>query len=396
MEVKAEDTANCAEFWNVFNEMLREIQKDENYYFNPKGFITDEAGANHNGIAAIYGEEGSNKSSTCQFHFKNQLELMLTRFPPTLLEQRNEFEMLMIQLLTVPILAEYHEIVSRIKIICALVPAIDGQVKWWLAHRYNLFPLFRGYCLTSLNMAKIGHSTLKKKKPLSLVDAAWEDVCTSIMQEQEQSAFLEGCARSSGRGPTATKLGEHAKRDQMARSREYQQAFREGRTSIVEDGGHFIPNKRAKHRPTQEGEDVQGREVTPQPTGSGQIPRRPLTTLNLYNRDNPLLLCFLAGHNIKQCYGCKNKFCQTMQSPPNDLIIKMQVIRDRLVDNKWVPGWKKSWGYFHLNINCLKLEKSILEVEDVYIPNDTRVNLTPAHVRKLEGMGWWTRVKMRA
>ena len=29
MEVKAEDTANCAEFWNVFNEMLREIKNDE-------------------------------------------------------------------------------------------------------------------------------------------------------------------------------------------------------------------------------------------------------------------------------------------------------------------------------------------------------------------------------
>ena len=137
---------------------------------------------------------------------------MLTRFPPTLLDQKNEFEMLMICLLTVPVLAEYHEIVSRIKAIYTLVPAIDRQVKWWLAWRYNLFPLFRGYCLASLNMAEIGHSTLKKKKPLALVDAAWEDVCTAIMQEQEHTAFLEGRARSSGRGPTATKLGEHAKR----------------------------------------------------------------------------------------------------------------------------------------------------------------------------------------
>ena len=126
MEVKAEDSANCAEFWNVLNEMLREIKNDDNYFFNPKQFITDKAGANHNGILAIYGEEGSNKSATCQFHFKKQLELMLTRFPPTLLDQKNEFEMLMICLLTVPVLAEYHEIVSRIKAICALVPAING------------------------------------------------------------------------------------------------------------------------------------------------------------------------------------------------------------------------------------------------------------------------------
>ena len=196
---------------------------------------------------------------------------MLTRFPLTLLDQKNEFEMLMIRLLTVLVLAEYHKIVSRIKAICALVPAIDRLVKWWLAQCYNLFCLYRGYCLTSLNMAEIDHSTLKKKKPLALVDAAWEDVCTAIMQEQEHTAFLEGRARSSGRGPTATKLGECAKRDQMMRSKEYQQAFREGRTSIIEEGGNFIPSKRAKHRPAEQiGDDVQGRDVPPQPTGSGQ------------------------------------------------------------------------------------------------------------------------------
>ena len=337
----------------------------------------------------------------------------------------------MTRLLTVPVLAEYHEIISRIKAICALVPAVEGQVIWWLARHYNLFPLFRGYCLTSLNMAEIGHSTLKKKKPLTLVDAAWEDVCTAIMQEQEHTAFLEGRCRSSAKGPTATQLGEHAKRDQMGRSREYQQAFREGRTSIIEEeGGNFIPSKRAKHRPAEQvGDDVQGIEVPLQQTTSTQggniqtnqentedgngednirridernevgrrstTPIRPLATLNMQNRDNPPLLCFLAGHNIKQCYGCKTKFGNSMQTPPNDIIIKMQVVRDRLLNNTWVPGWKRSWGYFHPNINCLKLEKSILEVEDIYIPTDTRVNMKPVHINKLKAIGWWERVKKR-
>ena len=424
MEVKAEDSANCAKFWKVFNEMLQELCNDENYYFNPRRFITDEAGTSHNGIAAIYGEQGSNKSSTCQLHFKKQLEAMLAKFPPPILEQRNEFEMLMTHLLTVPVLAEYHEIVSRIKAICTLVPAVEGQVKWWLARCYNLFPLFRGYCLTSLNMAEIGHSTL------ALVDAAWEDVCTAIMQEQEHTAFLEGRCRSSGKGPTATEIGESTKRDQIERSREYQQAFREGRTSIIEEeGGNFIPSKRAKHRPAEQVGDVQGREVPLQQTttsvdggniqttqnnsgnGNGEVterrieegnevgrttsktPRRPLATLNIQNRDNPPLLCFLACHNIRQCYGCKNKFGNSMQTPPNDIIIKMQVVRDRLLNNTWVPGWKRSWGYFHPNMNCLKLEKSILEVEDIYIPTDTRVNMKPVHINKLKAIGWWDRVK---
>ena len=68
----------------VFNEMLQELGNDENDYFNPKRFITDKAGANHNGIDVIYGKQGSNKSSTCQFHFKKQREAMLAKFPPTL------------------------------------------------------------------------------------------------------------------------------------------------------------------------------------------------------------------------------------------------------------------------------------------------------------------------
>ena len=100
MEVKAEDSANYAEFWNVFNQMLWEIKNDENYYFKPKNFITDEGGPNHNGIATVYGKDGSCKSSTCQFHFKNQLEAMLLKFPLTFFEQRDEFEVLMRRLLT--------------------------------------------------------------------------------------------------------------------------------------------------------------------------------------------------------------------------------------------------------------------------------------------------------
>ena len=95
------------------------------------------------------------------------------------------------------------------------------------------------------------------------------------------------------------------------------------------------------------------------------------------------------------CYGCKAKFGPSLKKSPNDLIVKMQVKRDRLVNQKWIPGWKKSWAYFHLSIGCLKLEKSVLEVEDIYIPNDIRDALTPAHVEKLRQIGWWEKLKKR-
>ena len=393
MEVKGETSDNCAKFWEILNEMLSEISGIENYKFNPKMFITDEAGANFNGILSVFGQTGINKAFTCQFHFKQSLEKMVTKFPPELNELKGEFELLMMQLLTVPTLSEYQEMKTRIKVISSLVPAIQGQVEWWLARRYNIFPVFRGFYLTSLNMAEIGHITLKKKKPLALVDAAWEDVCTAIMQEQEHTAFLAGRTSASGKGPSATQLEERSKREQMKRSRSYQQAFKEGRVGLVEtDGGNFLPAKHAKHRPEPEQSvhDVQGEEASSQ-----QRARPALAEISVFHTDNPPLLCFLAGMKIKSCFGCKNKFLDNDRVPPNDMVLKLQVVRDRLINNKWVPGWKKTWGYFHLNINCLKLEKSILEVDDIYIPTDTRVNLTPLHIEKLQKMGWWKRIKMR-
>ena len=38
--------------------------------YNPKGFMTDEAGANASGILQMYGPDAIRKSYTCQFHFK--------------------------------------------------------------------------------------------------------------------------------------------------------------------------------------------------------------------------------------------------------------------------------------------------------------------------------------
>ena len=84
--------------------------------------------------------------------------------------------------------------------------------------------------------------------------------------------------------------------------------------------------------------------------------------------ENPPLLAFLQGFQISLCYGCKSKFAPALKQSPNDLIVKMQVKRDRLVNKKWIPVWKKSWAYFHLALECLKREKSILEIEDIYIP----------------------------
>ena len=80
--------------------------------------------------------------------------------------------------------------------------------------------------------------------------------------------------------------------------------------------------------------------------------------------NNPPLLCFLYGTMVR-CQGCRTKFTENMRIPPNDLLVKMLVVKPRLIKGKWVPGWQKSWGYFHLNINCLQRHLSFVEVEDI-------------------------------
>ena len=202
-EVKGETSDSCALFWETLNQMLREVSKDDNIKFNPYLFIVDEAGANFNSIQKVFGEEGVRKAKSCTFHFKQSLQRMLLKFPADLLILRNEFEELMTTLLTVPTLREYRDLKFKIEQIAVVLPSLTPQINCWFARRYNLFPIFRGYCISSVNLTEIGHSTLKRAKPIALVDAAWEDTCTMILQEQEHTKFLAGGSLSSGKGPSS-------------------------------------------------------------------------------------------------------------------------------------------------------------------------------------------------
>ena len=114
----------------------------------------------------------------------------------------------------------------------------------------NYFQIFRGYCLSSLNLAEIGHSTLKRKKQLMLVDAAWEGVATMMLQEQEHTAFLQGLHKSMGKGSSIPQIAAKEKKDQRKRSRDYLQEFREQNFQLYngQNEGNFIPSKRARHR----------------------------------------------------------------------------------------------------------------------------------------------------
>ena len=54
----------------------------------------------------------------------------------------------------------------------------------------------------------------EEKKQLMLVDAAWEDVATMMLQEQEHTAFFQGLHKSMGKGPPIPQIADKEKKDQ--------------------------------------------------------------------------------------------------------------------------------------------------------------------------------------
>ena len=265
------------------------------------------------------------------------------------------------------------------------------------------------------------------------MDAAWEDVCSMIIQEEEFTKFLEGRGKSMGRGPSTASQATRDKRAQFKEAKEYVQFFKENNFTIGDGEDCFIPAKKAKHKapntfsssnPLQAAfpskcpgsanaafplcfpntsdasspsscvgsscptalSVLQGNTPLPPPT-SPYAPRP--TTGSLLHADNPPMLCFLQGLILK-CYGCGNKLTDEMKIlPMADLMCKFKKKRERLICGQWVPGWKMAWCYFNLNINCLQLGRSTIEACDVYIPSVIMAQLTDIHTKYLIKSGWW-------
>ena len=71
MECETEDACNVELFWSCFNEVLRKTKKDDSYFFNPRGWITDMAGSSLEGLKRAFGgAHALHKLKTDEFHFK--------------------------------------------------------------------------------------------------------------------------------------------------------------------------------------------------------------------------------------------------------------------------------------------------------------------------------------
>ena len=67
--------------------------------------------------------------------------------------------------------------------------------------RSHIFGPFRTPGLPGVNLAELGNSFWKPKKPLQLVHAAKNDTATMVLQEEELYEFMRNMTLSTGNGP---------------------------------------------------------------------------------------------------------------------------------------------------------------------------------------------------
>ena len=76
METERENSETIELFWSLFNQALQKATGNETAHFNPKGWCTDMAGANMNGLKKVFGDDNLTRIKSCEFHFKESRNRM--------------------------------------------------------------------------------------------------------------------------------------------------------------------------------------------------------------------------------------------------------------------------------------------------------------------------------
>ena len=111
MEIQSENSQDIAQFFKLFNELVMKVLKTEGKMFNPRFFMCDKGGANHEAIRIVYSDEfAKTRVVGCQWHFKNDASRIAKRIGPDMQEM---FIALTKELCKVTTVAKYKILKSR-------------------------------------------------------------------------------------------------------------------------------------------------------------------------------------------------------------------------------------------------------------------------------------------
>ena len=158
MEDKSESTHEITIFWELFNEILSNIN-GRNYKYNPTAIMVDENSANYCAIRKVFGLDFViSKVVSCQMHYKNDVNRESLRFSDG---YGDLFKNICHEMCSIATVDEYNEKKKWLEEVANIFPQISSWIHWWDARKYHMFPAFRCFGYPSVTLAGSGNSTLK-------------------------------------------------------------------------------------------------------------------------------------------------------------------------------------------------------------------------------------------
>ena len=434
MEAEREDTKNITEFFNLFNEAMREYLGDTNYIWCPAGFLTDSHSANKAAIEKVFGKEMRDRSAACQFHFRQCARRQL---PNIDIHDRQTFRALTHQICYAKTAAEYDTVIKALQALCERNKLLHW-INWWHNRRWFLFDNFRDFDIARMNLAEVGHASMGTARKVWLSTICFRDVCDQIFQDCEYKKFQDNAAKNTGRGRSQKDFDDKELKEEAAYMVSMIESFRTGRwreeaLNRTDESRNFQSSVHAKHRapknysrsnPTQSKNVAVKRDTRKRKAKSCTCcvgcehyeKARGGKRDNLHGyrfhpdfvpdeveeakmETNPPHLIFLT-RRVQMCTGCGAYFKEKERLIPNNLIFKYEMYRLRPVDDgqgrrQWIRNKKKTPAYFHArDLACLRLiaDMEDIKVEDIYMANDTYFSLTDKHKQELKEKKFWNAI----
>ena len=158
--------------------------------------MCDESGANFQAIRKVFGREFLGHTVSCQWHFWQCAKCHVKDIN---VHEQETFKSLFNEVCYALTANKFEKVSAALGNIC-VQNNIGNWWDWWHTRRFHIVPAYRGFNLPGINLAEIGHSTMRVPVLMSLAVAAWHDMCTMMLQDTEYDAFINNKAKVSGKG----------------------------------------------------------------------------------------------------------------------------------------------------------------------------------------------------